>query len=104
MWGQRRKLLQGIHPKTGKPLPMPRNDDGTLWQGAGGEGASDFLRGMASSSGKRERDDGFYVYEPAKFIRVSASSSMQPQTTFDEILERVRVKAAKPKEDVVSTT
>ena len=98
MWGQRRKLLQGIHPKSGKPMPMPRNGDGTLWQGAGDEGARDYLRGMASSGGKRERDDGFYLYEPAKFIKVSASSSMQPQTSFDELLARVRIKAANPKE------
>jgi hypothetical protein len=99
MWGQRRKLLQGIHPKSGKPMPMPRNGDGTLWQGAGDEGARDYLQGRASSSGKRERDDGFYWYEPDKFIKVSARSSMQTQSSFDEILARVRAKAANPKDD-----
>jgi len=103
MWGQRRKLLQGIHPKSGLPQPVTRNEDGTLWQGAGDGDAENYLQGMASGE-KRERDDGFYRYVPSKFIKVSASGSMSTQASFDEISERVRLKAANREEEVASTT
>ena len=80
--------MHGMHPKTGVPLPVPRNTDGTVWQGAGGEGTRDYLQGM-TSNGKRIRDDGFYVHEPAKFIKISGSEPGTTPTTFNEILERV---------------
>ena len=102
MWGQRRKLLHGSHPKTGLPLPMPRNEDGTIWQGAGDEGARDYLQGMASN-GKRVRDDGFYVYKPSKFRKVSVNGAGPIQANFDDILARVRVKAANVKAEGTNT-
>ena len=91
MWGQRRKLLNGIHPKTNLPLPMPRNLDGTLWMGVGGQ--TD-LQGDIAATDDRDRDDGFYTYVPAKFVMVNSGSSQPAQASFTDILSRVKRKEA----------
>ena len=100
MWGQRRKLLNGIHPKTNLLLPMPRNMDGTLWQGVGD--ANSHLQGEASD-GEQVREDGFYRYVPANFVKVNAGGSVPAQSPFIAILERVRLKASNRDCEVANT-
>ena len=92
MWGQRRKLLQGIHPKTGLPLPVTRNMDGTVLEGVGESHRQ--TPGVDASDVERVRDDGFYQYVPAKFVKVNTGGSKPAQSPFSEILERVRTKVA----------
>ena len=82
MWGQRRKLLQGIHPKTGVPLPVTRNIDDTVWEGVGD--ANCYLQGEASDD-ERVRDDGFYRYVPFKFIKINVGTSKPAQRSRDEM-------------------
>ena len=91
MWGQRRKLLQGTHPKTGIPLPVTRNLDGTLWDGGYVQAE---LQGETATTDGLVRGDGFYTYVPTKFAKVNDGSAMSSQAPFSEILERVRRKEA----------
>ena len=91
MWGQRRKLLNGVHPKTNMPLPMARNLDGTLWMGMGGHSE---VQGEDAATDDRVRDDGFYTYVPAKFAKVNSGGSQPSQSSFSEILNRFRRKEA----------
>ena len=91
MWGQRRKLINGNRPKTNAPLPVPRNLDGTLWDGASVQAE---LQGDVATTDEPVRDDGFYTYVPAKFTKVNSGSSVPSQSTFSEILSRFRRKGA----------
>jgi hypothetical protein len=102
MWGQRRKLLQGIHPKTNMPLPLPRNFDGTLWNGVGDAQAG--LQGNDAITVEHARDDGFYTYIPTKFVKVNSGESKPSQSTFSELLSRTKAKEACRKEVVAVAT
>ena len=88
--GQRRKLLQGIHPKTGVPLPVTRNLDGTLWTGTGE--AHD--AGDPASVDEAARGDGFYRYVPEVFPRANVVDSVSKQICFSELLARARQREA----------
>ena len=91
MWGQQRKLINGTHPKTNAPLPVPRNLDGTLWDGGNVQAE---LQGETATTDGPVRDDGFYTYVPAKFTKINAGNAVPSQSTFSEILSRVRHKGA----------
>ena len=91
MWVERRKLLQGTHPKTGVPLPVTRNLDGTLWDG--GCMHAELQEGTATTE-VHARGDGFYTYVPTKFAKVNDGSAMSSQAPFSEILERIRRREA----------
>ena len=91
MWGQRRKLLQGTHPKTGAPLPFTRNIDGTLWD----RGCmKEELQGGTATTEGHARDDGFYTYVPEKFAKADDGRAVSSRASFSEIRERIKRKEA----------
>ena len=101
MWGQRRKLLQGTHPKTGAPLPVTRNIDGTIWD----RGCmQEELQGETATTSKHARDDGFYTYVPEKFAKDEVGRVMSTQAPFSEIHERLKRKIASRSEGEAEST
>ena len=59
MWGQLRKLMRRIHPKTGQNMEKHRNQDGTLW----GPGLK-LYSNLRPPADPQPMPEGFYEYVP----------------------------------------
>ena len=59
-----------------------------------GVGGQTDLQGDIAATDDRDRDDGFYTYVPAKFVKVNSGSSQPAQASFTDILSRVKRKEA----------
>ena len=84
-WGQHKKLIGGIHPRTNEMLPPPKRLDGSLWQ----PGVGKYLNLKATEV--EIVDAKFYSYVPVP-DRVSAPQARKVsiQQLTAERLERVR--------------
>ena len=93
MRGQLNKLLSSMHPKTGRPLPLPTNIDGSPV-----EGSRTYMRLERLSAPSCEApvvDPGFKVYVPAETRKMVPSAGKSASEKRAEMVARVRAKERK---------